>query len=127
MCASSTRRPLRVLLGNLEPMLRLGMTRLLADQGLEVSQESRPADLALAAATLAPDAIVLPLGAGDSEEVGRRARDAAPTAKLILWARDESEMHVYDAGRSEPRRVAAGTPDALLNELEHNQRRREGD
>jgi hypothetical protein len=114
-------RPPRVLLGNLEPLLRLGMSRLLVERGLEVAEEARPADVALAAAALEPDAIVLPLDAGDSEDVGRLARDAAPAAKLILWARDESEMHVYDAGRTEPRRVAAGTPDALLNELEHSQ------
>jgi hypothetical protein len=120
VCATPGRPP-RVLLGNLEPMLRLGMSRLLSERGLEVAEESSPGDVAQAAAALEPDAIVLPLDAGESALVGRRARVAAPGAKLILWARDESEMHVYDAGHSEPRRVAAGTPDALLNELENNQ------
>jgi DNA-binding NarL/FixJ family response regulator len=125
VCASF--RPMRVLLGNLEPMLRLGMSRVLADSGVEVAEEPRSAALAEAAAALAPDAIVLPLDDGGSADVRRRARTAAPGAKLILWARDESEMHIYDAGRAEPRRVVAGTADALLDELGHNQPRRGGE
>jgi hypothetical protein len=125
VCAAPSRRP-RVLLGNLEPMVRLGMSRLLAESGLDVSEEARAAELATAAAALAPDAIVLPLDDRASTMVGS-ARMAAPGAKLILWARDESEMQVYDAGDSIPRRVSAGTPGALLSELENDQRRRGGD
>ena len=123
MCATPTRRR-RVLLGNLAPMTRLGMARLLADWGVDVTEESRTAELPVAAAALAPDAIVLPMD-GAATEVGR-AQAAAPDAKLILWARDESEMHVYDAGRSVPRRVLAGMPGALLTELENDQRPRGG-
>ena len=123
MCATPTRRR-RVLLGNLAPMTRLGMARLLADWGVDVTEESRTAELPVAAAALAPDAIVLPMD-GAATEVGR-AQAAAPDAKLILWARDESEMHVYDAGRSVPRRVLAGMPGALLSELENDQRPRGG-
>ena len=115
-----------MLLGNLEPMLRLGMNRLLSESGVDVSEEARAAELASTAAALAPDAIVLPLDDGASTIVGP-ARRAAPDAKLILWARDESEMQVYDAGDSIPRRVSAGTPGALLSELENDQRRRGGD
>jgi hypothetical protein len=114
-----------VLLGNLAPMTRLGMARLLADWGVDVTEESRAAELPVAAAALAPDAIVLPMDEGAATEVGR-AQAAAPDAKLILWARDESEMHVYDAGRSVPRRVLAGMPGALLTELENDQRPRGG-
>jgi hypothetical protein len=107
-------------------MIRLGMSRLLSERGVEVAEEASSTELAGAAAALDPDAIVLPLDDRGSPDVGRQARAAAPAAKLILWARDESEMHVYDAGRSEPRRVAVGTPDVLLNELDHNTRRRGG-
>jgi hypothetical protein len=106
-------------------MTRLGMARLLADRGVEVTEESRASELPVAAAALSPDAIVLPMDEGGANEVGR-ARAAAPGAKLILWARDESEMHVYDAGRSVPRRVLAGMPGALLTELENDQRPRGG-
>jgi DNA-binding NarL/FixJ family response regulator len=125
VCATQpTRRP-RVLLGNLAPMTRLGMARLLADRGVDVTEESRASELPVAAAAIAPDAIVLPMDEGAATEVGR-AQAAAPDAKLILWARDESEMHVYDAGRSVPRRVLAGMPGALLSELENDQRPRGG-
>jgi len=124
VCAAPTRRP-RVLLGNLAPMTRLGMARLLTDRGVDVTEESSASELPVTAAALAPDAIVLPLDEGAANEVGR-ARAAAPDAKLILWARDESEMHVYDAGRSVPRRVLAGMPGALLSELENDQRPRGG-
>ena len=124
MCATPT-RPSRVLLGNLAPMTRLGMERLLADRGAQVTVESRASELPVVAAALAPDAIVLPLDEEAATEVGR-ARAAAPDAKLILWARDESEMHVYDVGHSVPRRVWAGMPGALLTELENDQRPRGG-
>lgn len=118
MCAARLRPP-RVLLGNLEPMVLVGMSRLLLESGAEVAEEPRSGRLAARAAALAPDAIVLPLDGGNSADTVREAREAAPEAKLILWARDESQMQVYDAGQATPR-VAAGTPDALLNELEHN-------
>ena len=126
MCAMPTRPP-RVLLGHLEPMLRLGLNRLLTERGLEVAEESSSGGIPGAAAALAPDAIVLPLDDGATSDLGQLVRAAAPDAKLILWARDESEMHVYDAGRSVPRRVVTGTPDALLSELEHDQRRQGGE
>lgn len=125
MCATPSRPP-RVLLGDLAPMHRLGMRRLLAERGVEVTEESRSAELARAAAAVEPDAIVLPLDERAFDDVAL-AQAAAPGAKLILWARDESEMHVYDAGRSIPRRVSAGTAGALLSELETGDRRREGD
>jgi hypothetical protein len=125
VCATPLRPP-RVLLGNLAPMLRLGMTRLLAERGVEVTEESRAAELPEVAARVEPDAIVLPLDERAFDDVGR-AQAAAPAAKLILWARDESEMQIYDAGRTIPRRVSAGTAGALLSELENDQRRREGE
>ncbi|MGD9570325.1 MAG: hypothetical protein AB7V62_00390 [Thermoleophilia bacterium] len=125
MCATPSRPP-RVLLGDLAPMHRLGMRRLLAERGVEVTEQSGSAELVQAAAEVEPDAIVLPLDERAFDDVAR-AQAAAPGAKLILWARDESEMHVYDAGRTVPRRVSAGTAGALLSELETGERRREGD
>jgi hypothetical protein len=100
-------------------MVRLGMARLLAERGVDVAVEWRMSELLIAAQALSPDVIVLPLDGEDETEVGR-ARAAAPAAKLILWALDESEMHVYDAGRAVPRRVSAGMPGALLSEFEND-------
>jgi len=107
----------RTLLGNLEPVARLGMMHVLADSGLEVIGEAdRPEELVEEARRLQPDAIVL--GDGDGHAALReRMRAAAPAAKLIVWARDESEMHVFDPGSAVPRRVEAGVSDALLREL----------
>ena len=124
MCAMPTHRT-RVLLGNLAPMAGLGLSRLLADRGMEVSVETSAARVPTAAAAMAPDAIVLPLEGRHSGIAPARA--AAPGAKLILWALDESEMHVYDAGRTLPRRVPTGMPGALLTELENDNRPRGGD
>jgi DNA-binding NarL/FixJ family response regulator len=124
VCATPT-RPTRVLLGPLAPMVRLGMSRMLADRGVEVTEESRASELPGRAATLAPDAIVLPLDEETTVELGL-ARAAAPDAKLILCAPDESEMLVYDAGRAVPRRVLAGMPGALLTEIENDHRPRGG-
>jgi hypothetical protein len=36
---------------------------------------------------------------------------------VILWARDETEMEVFEPGSAAPRRVATAVPDALLSEL----------
>ena len=102
------------------------MSRLLLEHGAEVAEEPQSDEVAARAAALVPDAIVLPLIDGGSPDAVRRAREAAPGAKLILWARDESEMRVYDAGHA-GFRFAAGTPDALLNELDNETRPRGGE
>jgi hypothetical protein len=36
---------------------------------------------------------------------------------VILWARDEMEMQVFDPGSSAPRLIHASVSDALLREL----------
>jgi DNA-binding NarL/FixJ family response regulator len=101
-----------VLLGDLEPMTRVGMRKWLADGGVEVVGEvDEPAEI------LAPDAVVLALGDGAGRMLGKQVRGAAPTVTVILWARDETEMEVLEPGTAAPRRVATGVPDALLREL----------
>jgi hypothetical protein len=40
-----------------------------------------------------------------------------PEVTVILWARDETEMEVFEPGSASPRRVATAVPDALLREL----------
>ena len=123
--ADDVRRPC-VLLGNLEPMALIGMSRLLADDGIDVVEQPGPAIVA-SAERLAPDAVVLGLDHEASHELGSRVRVAAPDAKVILWSRDESEMEVYDPGSSAPRRIPTAAPDALLSELKSRQTAREGD
>jgi DNA-binding NarL/FixJ family response regulator len=111
-------RPPRVLLGDLEPMTRVGMRKWLAEGGVEVVGEvDEPAAIVAESRRLAPDAVVLALGDGAGRMLGKQVRGAAPTVTVILWARDETEMEVLEPGTAPPRRVATGVPDALLREL----------
>jgi DNA-binding NarL/FixJ family response regulator len=102
--APGSPRP-RVLLGNLEPMVRMGMAAVLGDDGVEiVGQEERPAALLLMAGHLRPDVVLLDLGRSDSRELGARLRLASPETTVILWARDEDAMEVFDPDSPTPRR-----------------------
>ena len=105
-----------MLLGNLEPITRLGMQRMLSSGGIEVVGETDGALLAQVSRAI-PDAVVLGVDEDAGRELGEQVRAAAPNAKVILWARDETEMEVFEPGSVEPRRVASGVRDALLNEL----------
>ena len=114
MSEEANSRP-RVLLGDLEPMVRVGMTRVLLDGGAEVLPDVGPEDGVVdRAAADRPDVVVLAEWAWALSDAVRRA---APEAKLIVWASDESEMTVYDPGRAEPRRVQSAAPEALVGEL----------
>lgn len=128
--SASSPRPPRVLLGNLDPMARLGMSRLLAEDGVEVVERPDPpdvqADIVEDARELHPDAVVLRLENGETTRIRELVSGAVPGTKVILWARDETEMQVYDPGSSVPRRMTAG-PDALLDEIRHDTRARQGE
>jgi DNA-binding NarL/FixJ family response regulator len=109
------RRP-RVLVANLEPMLLLGMTTMLADGGVEVLNDNgQPASVVEEACRLHPDAVVLGT-AGPGRDISRLVRDALPASKVILWSRDETEMEVFDPGSTLPR-IRSGASDELLSEL----------
>jgi hypothetical protein len=103
------------------------MARLLADRGLEVAEGAVSGAIVEDARRFRPDAIVLDLGDGTSKELRERVRAAAPGAKLILWARDETEMQIFDPGSAIPRWIGTAAPDALLSELsvDEAERRRE--
>ena len=108
----------RVLLGNLEPMIRLGMIDVLSEDGVEViGEEERPQALVLMAGRLRPDAVVLDLLEGSSRELGARVQTASPDTKVILWTRDEDAMEVLDPGSTTPRRYFAAVPEELRSEL----------
>jgi DNA-binding NarL/FixJ family response regulator len=108
----------RVLLGNLEPMVRLGMTTVLAEDGIDViGQEARPGALVLMTGRLRPDAVVLDLGHATSRALGERVRAASPETTLVFWARDEDVMEIVGPGASEPRRVLTPVPAELCRAL----------
>ena len=108
----------RVLLGTLEPLVRLGMIDVLSEDGLElIGEEQRPAALVLMAGRLRPDVVVLDLLERSSRELSERVRMASPDTKVILWARDEDAMEVLDPGATTPRRIFDAVPEELRSEL----------
>jgi DNA-binding NarL/FixJ family response regulator len=114
--------PPRVLLGNLEPVVKLGMTVVLEEDGIHViGEESRPAALVLLAGHLRPDAVVLGLEQAASRELSDRVRAASPETTVVLWARDEEFMEVAGPGASEPRRVLTPVTEELRSELMRSQ------
>ena len=107
-----------VVLGNLGPIVRLGMLDMLAEDGVEViGEEERPQALVLMAGRLRPDCVVLDLLDRSSRELGERVRTASPETKVILWARDEDAMEVLDPGSTTPRRFFTAVPEELRSEL----------
>lgn len=105
-------------------MTKLGMQKMLSSDGIEVVGDTDVALLAQVRRVI-PDAVVLGLDDGMGRELGEQVRAAAPNAKVILWARDETEMQVFEPGSARPRRVGSGVRDALLNELTGVQATRE--
>jgi DNA-binding NarL/FixJ family response regulator len=108
----------RVLLGNLEPMVRLGMSTVLAEEGIDiVGSEPRANALVLVAGRLRPDAVVLDLARTESRDLAVRVREASPQATVLLWTRDEDVMEVVAPGDARPRRVASPEREALVSAL----------
>ena len=108
----------RVLLGNLGPIMRLGMNRVLSEQGCEVvGQEDRPSAIIGAAHRLRPDIVVLDLDNGSSHELAQLVRGASPETTVVLWAREEDLMEVLEPGLSTSRLVAAPIVERLRSEL----------
>jgi DNA-binding NarL/FixJ family response regulator len=114
-------RPPRVLLGNLEPIVRLGMATVLGEDDVDViGAEARPAALVLLAGSLRPDAVVLDLGNAESRMLGESVRTASPETTVVYWARDEELMEVVAPGASDPRRVFAPVPEELSSALKRS-------
>jgi hypothetical protein len=94
----------RVLLGNLEPIVRLGMEAVLRENGAEIVDD-------------APDAVVLDIAQQSSRALAARIRRASPEATVVFWARDEEVMEVLVSGAAHPRRVQSPAPDELCRAL----------
>jgi DNA-binding NarL/FixJ family response regulator len=103
-----------VLLGNLGPIMRLGMNRVLSEQGCQVvGQEDRPSAIIGAAHRLRPDIVVLDLDNGSSYELAQLVRGASPETTVVLWAREE----VLEPASSTSRLVSAPIVERLRGEL----------
>jgi DNA-binding NarL/FixJ family response regulator len=112
----------RVLLGNLGPIMRLGMNRVLSEQGCQVvGQEDRPSAIVGAAHRLRPDIVVLDLDGGSSHELAQLVRGASPETTVVLWAREEDLMEVLEPASSASRLVSAPILERLRGELSSQQ------
>ena len=111
-----TTRP-TVLLGNLEPIMCVGLRRVLSEDGADViGQEEAPNEIVEEAGRLRPDVVVLDLNGG-ARSLGERIREVSPQTKVILWARDETVMEVLDPESASSRLVAVAISDGLRSEL----------
>ena len=114
---ASEPRP-RVLLGNLGPIMRLGMNRVLSEEGCQVvGQEDRPSAIIGAAHRLRPDIVVLDLDNGSSHELAQLVRGASPETTVVLWAREEDLMEVLEPVWNTSRLVAVPVVERLRGEL----------
>ena len=108
----------RVLLGNLGPIMRLGMNRVLSEQGCQVvGHEDRPSAIIGAAHRLHPDIVVLDLDGGSSNELAQLVRGASPETTVVLWAREEDLMEVLEPASSAARDLSAPIVERLRGEL----------
>jgi AmiR/NasT family two-component response regulator len=115
------RRP-RILLGNLGPIMQMGMRRVLTEQGCEVvGQEDRPSAIVGEVHRLRPDVVVLDLDEGSAQQLGRLVAGASPDTTVVLWAREEDLMEVIDPVSADSRRVSAPIVERLRSELSRQQ------
>jgi DNA-binding NarL/FixJ family response regulator len=118
------RRP-RIMLGNLGPIMRMGMRRVLTDHGCEVvGEEERPSAIVGEAHRLRPDLVVLDLDGGSAQQLGRLVAGASPETTVVLWAREEDLMEVIDPVSHDSRRVSAPILERLRSELSSNHAQR---
>lgn len=119
----------RVLLGNLDPMLLVGLRRVLDEDGVDVvGQEPTPRGIVEEAGRLQPDVVLLDLDRVAGEDLGRQIQNVAPHAKVILWASDETLMEILDPSTHDTRLVAIAGAGELRHELtSHRHRHPEGD
>jgi hypothetical protein len=109
----------RVLLIGLDPMVRVGMARALAQGGAELLDETHPNPDALVrrVAESGPDAIVLGGGLSGVPALSARLRAVAPGATFMLWRTDSRMVAVLAPGAGSPRVIPAPTEAELSNEL----------
>ena len=107
-----------MLLGDLDPIARLGMIAVLEEDGVDViGEEERAEALVLVSGRLQPDAVVLDLDSPSARSLADRVRAASPGTTVVLWAREEDAMEVLDPGAPIARRFFSGLLDHLRDEL----------
>jgi DNA-binding NarL/FixJ family response regulator len=109
---------LRVLLGDLAPIMAIGLRSVLEEEGMEViGQESERGRIVRRAQRHQPDVVVLDLDHDGATTLASEIRQVAPRTKVILWARDETVMGVLESMSDTPRLVDITTHVGLPSEL----------
>jgi hypothetical protein len=108
----TTSDPPRVLLGALDPILRVGIARALMEGGAAVDHATEADALVARAAECRPDAVVV----GPAPGLSARLRVAAPSATVVIWRGDEEIIEVLAPGTA-TRVVPAPPAERLHGEL----------
>jgi DNA-binding NarL/FixJ family response regulator len=95
---------LRVLLGDLAPIMAIGLRSVLEEEGIDVIGQQ-------------PDVVVLDFDHDGAETLASEIRQVAPRAKVILWTRDETVMGVLESVSDTPRLVDITAHEGLRSEL----------
>lgn len=109
---------LRVLLGDLAPIMAIGLRSVLEEDGIEViGQESERGRIVRRAERLQPDVVVLDFDHEGASALASEIQRVAPRSKVILWTRDETVMGVLESVSDTPRLVDITAHDGLRSEL----------
>ena len=106
---------LRVLLGDLAPIVAIGLRTVLEETGrVEViGGEPDRTRIAARAQRLQPDVVVLDFDRDGAQALASEVRRVAPRTRVILWTRDETVMGVLDTVSNTPRLVDLTGDDGL--------------
>lgn len=108
---------LRVLLGDLAPIMAIGLRTVLEEDGIDViGQESERSRIVRRAQRLQPDVVVLDFDRPGAQALASEIQRVALHTKVILWTRDETVMGVLDSVSDTPRLVDV-TGNGLRSEL----------
>ena len=109
---------LRVLLGDLAPIMAIGLRSVLEEEGIDViGQETERSRIVPRTQRLQPDVVVLDFDHDGAETLASEIRQVAPRAKVILWTRDETVMGVLESVSDTPRLVDISAHEGLRSEL----------
>ncbi|HLM51592.1 MAG TPA: hypothetical protein VK279_13690 [Solirubrobacteraceae bacterium] len=114
----------RVLLGNLPPIMVIGMARVLTEDGAEViGQEHHPSAIVSTAGRMQPDVVVLDISTEGSRELGSRVQKVSPDTKVIFCDSREGAMEVLDPGADDARLLVVDASEGLRMELATSRQR----
>jgi AmiR/NasT family two-component response regulator len=109
---------LRVLLGDLAPIMAIGLRTVLEEDGIEViGQETERSRIVRRAERLQPDVVVLDFDHEGASSLASQIQRVASRTKVILWTRDETVMGVLESVSDTPRLVEITAHEGLRSEL----------